>query len=442
MIPLVNLRKVVVKMIVASLVTLQGTLNSKNCKIYALNLKKSLNCDYLPFDYSNQFGIEDEEDSSVYVGDSDSMSEDSDGYISFGEEDNENTRLIESPSGISTDEQRHSSRRKQQSSRRYASTDDWSKREKRMRDNRRTSKSRRKPQLDHKYRDSSRSKRGRHHDYPSSQTDPYYNKDDAFPQGSNEYSRDLYYEERLRMERKIRKQMMKELEERQCCNRFGRWIISGARKAKDSVSTFLGQAETFIVNLPLTIGAVALGIVTLGVVWFKFTEEMLDSCKPVHFHSSQCNFPEFPGCFYCDTSDQIYRIALGFHNGCSFVAGFIVLLFFLKICLARQTVVDEMNSPTTSSPAGLMCMTIVCVFAGHGPFGQFMVTLAAGIHFIVAVWFIYMAGAYNILPDPSWYPNTVGIGISAVKTWLYYPMPGHFLMAVSIMPLYTFQRNG
>ena len=32
--------------------------------------------------------------------------------------------------------------------------------------------------------------------------------------------------------------------------------------------------EKFIGNLPLTIGAVALAVVTLGVVWFKFAEEV------------------------------------------------------------------------------------------------------------------------------------------------------------------------
>lgn len=36
------------------------------------------------------------------------------------------------------------------------------------------------------------------------------------------------------------------------------------------------------------------------------------------------------------------------------------------------------------------------------------------------------------MPDPSWFPNTVGIGVSAIKTWLYYPMAGHFLMAISL----------
>lgn len=50
--------------------------------------------------------------------------------------------------------------------------------------------------------------------------------------------------------------------------------------------------EATFANLPPTIGAIALSIANLGVDWFKFTEENLDSCQPVHFHSDQCTFPE------------------------------------------------------------------------------------------------------------------------------------------------------
>ena len=107
------------------------------------------------------------------------------------------------------------------------------------------------------------------------------------------------------------------------------------------------------------------------------------------------------------------------------------MLFFAKLFLTRRVVIDEMNQPTTSSPAGLICMTMVCVFAGHGLVGRIMLTTTAFLHFSLAAWFIYMAIAYRILSDPSWYPNTVGIGITAVKTWTYYPIPGHFIMAVS-----------
>lgn len=195
------------------------------------------------------------------------------------------------------------------------------------------------------------------------------------------------------------------------------WNTTSEKFRHFGVTTFrcLTLVETFIGNLPLTIGAVALAIVTLGVVWFKFAEEYLDSCQPVHFHSSQCNFPEFPGCFYCDKSALGYKIAIGFHYACTIVSGLIAMLIVAKVLLATRVVIDEMSSPTTSSPAGLLCMTSVCVFAGRGMVGQVIVSAAACCHLALAIWFIYMALAYNIMPEPSWFPNTIGIGISAVK---------------------------
>ena len=201
-----------------------------------------------------------------------------------------------------------------------------------------------------------------------------------------------------------------------------RWYRRLWRKVSDQMRhygvktfRFLTSVESFIGNLPLTIGAVALAIVTLGVVWFKFAEEYLDTCERVHFHSSQCTFPEFPGCFYCDRSALGYRIAVGFHYTCTIIAGFLSMLLVAKILLATRVVIDEMSSPTTSSPAGLLCMTSVCVFAGRGVVGQVIVSTAACVHLALAIWFIYMALAYNIMPEPSWFPNTVGIGLSAVK---------------------------
>lgn len=83
-----------------------------------------------------------------------------------------------------------------------------------------------------------------------------------------------------------------------------------------------------------------------------------------------------------------------------------------------------------AAPAGLICMTLDIVFAGRGMFGMVVVCASATIHLCLAIWFIYMALAYHMIPEPSWFPNTVGIGISAVKTWLYFPVAGQFLMAV------------
>lgn len=207
------------------------------------------------------------------------------------------------------------------------------------------------------------------------------------------------------------------------------------------ISRIVVTVETFVANLPLTIGAIAMAIVTLGVVWFKFAEENLSSCEPVHFHSSQCTFPEFPGCFYCDTTSDMYQAALSFHYGCKIVAGFLAMLFVLKVLLATRVVLDELSSPTTASPAGLLCMTTVCVFAGRGMIGQVMVTAAAAIHMCLVLWFAYIALAYRIMPEPSWFPNTVGVGLSAVKVWLYYPLPGHLLMAVRYLLPYAASQS-
>jgi hypothetical protein len=121
-----------------------------------------------------------------------------------------------------------------------------------------------------------------------------------------------------------------------------------------------------------------------------------------------------------------------FHFSCSCFAGLLALSFVAKLILARQVVFDELSSPTTASPAGLLCMTLDVVFAGRGAVGMVVVCSASFVHLCLSIWFMYMALAYHSMPDPSWFPNTTGIGISAVKTWLYHPMAGHFLMAISL----------
>jgi len=216
-------------------------------------------------------------------------------------------------------------------------------------------------------------------------------------------------------------------------NQIWAWFEGISFRCRGKIATALSDIESFVCNLPLTIGAIGLAVVTLGVVWFKFTEEMMKSCQPVHYHSDLCTFPEFPGCFACENKEaKWYRVALTFHRFCSTFAGIIALLFCLKIILAPEVIRSEMNSPTTSSPAGLICMTIVCIFAGVGRLGEWVVISTATIHFIIAIWFLYMAQCYNSLPDPSWFPNTIGLGVSAVKTWLYFPIAGQLLMLVSV----------
>jgi len=113
----------------------------------------------------------------------------------------------------------------------------------------------------------------------------------------------------------------------------------------------------------------------------------------------------------------MYKIALRFHWACSTIAGLLALTFLTKLCVAWPIAYDELSSPTTATPAGLICMTMDVVFAGRGFPGMCIVLASSCVHLCLAIWFIYMALAYRLLPEPSFFPNTVGIGISAIKTW-------------------------
>jgi hypothetical protein len=141
-----------------------------------------------------------------------------------------------------------------------------------------------------------------------------------------------------------------------------------------SVMNIVANVEVFLSNMPLTIGAVGLSWVTMGVVWFKFTEEMLDSCHRVHYFSEKCSFREFPGCFECDVNNPYYRAALSFHTLCSFVSLLACILFMAKVILAPSIVIDMLRNPTTSSPVGVWAIAMVCCFAGHGIVGEVRLT--------------------------------------------------------------------
>ena len=65
---------------------------------------------------------------------------------------------------------------------------------------------------------------------------------------------------------------------------------------------------------------------------------------------------------------------------------------------------DEMSSPTTASPMGLVFMTMALGFVGKGPgmmsLGAILVFVASFLHLVLVVWFIYMSLAYQTMPDP------------------------------------------
>mmetsp|Transcript_32263 Transcript_32263/g.95016 ORF Transcript_32263/g.95016 Transcript_32263/m.95016 type:complete len:471 (-) Transcript_32263:1073-2485(-) len=107
----------------------------------------------------------------------------------------------------------------------------------------------------------------------------------------------------------------------------------------------------------------------------------------------------------------------------------------MKFVVAGRVILDDLENPTSSAPYGLLFMASVCVFAGRGWIGKCIVVSVCVLHFLLTLWFGYSVRAYNSLPDPSWFPNTIGIGYPAVKLWLYYPYPGLILMAVSLVSL-------
>jgi len=83
---------------------------------------------------------------------------------------------------------------------------------------------------------------------------------------------------------------------------------------------------------------------------------------------------------------------------------------------------------------GVVCITMVCVFAGRGAIGEAIVLGTSWFHVGLAFWFYYMAiFKYSLLPDPSWFPNTVGLAYASIKTWLYYPMLGKVFMGLCMV---------
>lgn len=52
--------------------------------------------------------------------------------------------------------------------------------------------------------------------------------------------------------------------------------------------------------------------------------------------------------------------------------------------------------------------------------------------------FIFISVVYKTLPEPSWFPNTTGIGLAAVKMYLYWTMGAYFLSGFSLVAFSMF----
>lgn len=105
-----------------------------------------------------------------------------------------------------------------------------------------------------------------------------------------------------------------------------------------------------------------------------------------------------PGCYFCDEFNHVYLTVTHFHTTCSYIGGIVAMLFLAKALLSWRSFIDEMSSPTTSSPMGLVFMTIALAFVGKGRVGEVLVILASLLHLVMVVWFIYMSLAYQTMP--------------------------------------------
>lgn len=153
------------------------------------------------------------------------------------------------------------------------------------------------------------------------------------------------------------------------------------------ILSFLVMLELLISNMPSLIGSLALAWGSLGIDWFKWYEENASDCIPTEYHNEACVFPEFPGCFACDTSRTGYLIALNFHYFCS-AFSFVLASFLIgKILIAFPVVRDELANPTTAAPLGLLCMALDKCFAGNfGFFGKAITFMSASTQLVVAIW--------------------------------------------------------
>ncbi len=147
--------------------------------------------------------------------------------------------------------------------------------------------------------------------------------------------------------------------------------------------------ELLISNMPSLIGALALAWTSLGGDWFKWYEETSDTCHPIDYHNEGCTYPEYSGCFACDTSKSGYRFILNFHYLCSSISFVFASCLVGKVLIAFPVMRDELANPTTAAPIGLICMALDKCFAGNfGFYGQGIVFLSSAAQTVVAIWYV------------------------------------------------------
>ena len=153
------------------------------------------------------------------------------------------------------------------------------------------------------------------------------------------------------------------------------------------LQSLIVMLELLISNMPSLIGSLALAWTSLGIDWFKWYEEISEDCIPTDYHNEACVYPEFPGCFACDTTKTGYLLSLNFHYLCSTISFVLASCLIGKILIAFPVVRDELANPTTAAPLGLLCMALDKCFAGNfGAAGAVITFLSAALQTTVAIW--------------------------------------------------------
>jgi hypothetical protein len=123
-------------------------------------------------------------------------------------------------------------------------------------------------------------------------------------------------------------------------------------------------------------------------------------------------------------------------------------MFLLKCSLAPTLLIDDLSHPTTMTPIG--CLSMAMVSIGGKLQRPALVTSAAVMHALVMSLFLFRAFTNNAKPEPSWYPNTVSIAVSANALFPYNPFFSRVLLLFSgllfvfVFPisLWRVQMNG
>ncbi|GMH69595.1 hypothetical protein TrRE_jg2933, partial [Triparma retinervis] len=208
--------------------------------------------------------------------------------------------------------------------------------------------------------------------------------------------------------------------------------FAGAKTSASSSSRKNFDRHNFdriISNLPLTVTSLSLALASLGSTLHNLTLTLFppSSSLPPSFSSIS------PYTLHLLASTTAILSTI-----CVSLSTFLLLLFVSKLLLSPLLILDELTrSVSSASPAGCLLMTLSLLsFNAHLD----LLLLACGsLHLLLVIWFLTAAFLSRSLPDPSWWPNTIGIGLAAGRLAdLSPPLALSLLLTSSLLFLFLF----